>query len=159
MQHNFYVKSSFLKKINKTYWILISYYVKNSKEMTKFPLYPWIEFFKNENIFDFFGWPIQNKKFDNSHHLLMDKRGFLASLLNFWHAKMLKTEIFQLIFFLNWWFYMEIVIHFDIIMLGYLILPIKLDKFQKSTPKMGLKIQYLDKSYKIPKIVLEFWIE
>ena len=139
----------------------MSYYVKNSKEMTKFPLYPWIEFFKNENIFDFFGWPIQNKKFDNSHHLLRDKRGFLASLLNFWHAKMLKTNIFQLIVF-------ELIIlhgncdafwHKYQIMLCYSILPIKLDKFQKSTPKMGLKIQYFDKSYKIPKIVLEFWIE
>ena len=29
----------------------------------------------------------------------------------------------------------------------------------RKDPQNGLKMQYLDKSYKIPKIVHEFWLE
>ena len=58
---------------------------------------------------------------------------------------------------------MEIVIHFDII-----VKLCRATQFCQSnwagqapekSPKMDLKMQHLDKSYKIPKIVLEFWLE
>ena len=56
--------------------------------------------------------------------------------------------------------YMEIVMHFDMSnYAGLLNFDSQTGQAPEKTTKMGLKMQYLDKSYKIPKIVLEFWLE